>query len=188
MARTFYFRTTAAWSPYKPKYFSVQFWQWHLNTDSTVEIISIYYYYHGTSSWFLSYSHMLLKPDTWDSDQQSHFEILVIKKWQIVSIKVTIIVTYTAGIPWTCIGVGWVIPLFFSVLKTARGNFISCDISNGKDRLHSHTNDNYKWSIPETYQKNFTNVKKVFNIYTDLESLDWWWYVLSLNYDMPFLP
>ena len=41
VARTFYFRTTATWSPYKPKYFSVQFWQWHLNTDCTVEIIFI---------------------------------------------------------------------------------------------------------------------------------------------------
>ena len=33
--------------------------------------------------------------------------------------------TYTVGIPWTCMGVGWVIPLLFKVFNTALGNFIS---------------------------------------------------------------
>ncbi|RMX40748.1 hypothetical protein pdam_00015949 [Pocillopora damicornis] len=37
----------------------------------------------------------------------------------------------TAGMPWICIGVGCVMPFFFSVFRTARGNFISLKVLMG---------------------------------------------------------
>lgn len=51
---------------------------------------------------------------------------------ELLILKETCVSTYTAGSPWTCIGVGWVIPLFLSVFITARGNFISCGSKNNK--------------------------------------------------------